>query len=33
MLLGTAVSMLRSVLTGRGVIRPGKGTVRAGENF
>ena len=33
-LLGTlAASMLRSTLTGRGVIRAGEGTIRAGENF
>ena len=34
MLLGTfAASMLGSALTGRGVIRVGEGTIRAGENF
>ena len=34
MLLGTlAASMLGSVLTGRGVIRAGEETIRAGENF
>ena len=34
MLLGTlSGSMLRSALTGRGVIRAGEGTVRASENF
>ena len=32
-LLGTlAASLLRSALTGWGVIRPGKGAIRAGEN-
>ena len=32
MLLGTlAASMLGSTLTGRGVIRPGEWTIRAGE--
>ena len=31
MLLGT--SLLGSVLTGRGIIRVGEGTVRAGEKF
>ena len=34
MLLGTlAASMLGSALTGKGVIRAGGGTIRAGENF
>ena len=34
MLLGIfAASMLGSALTGRGVIRVGEGTIRAGENF
>ena len=34
MLLGTlAASMLEKVLTRRGKIRAGEGTVRAGENF
>ena len=34
MLLGTiAPSMLRSALNGKGVIRAGEGTVRAGEKF
>ena len=34
MLLGTlAASMLESVLTRRGKIRAGEGTVRAGEHF
>ena len=34
MLLGTlAASMLRSALTGRGVIRAGTVTIRGGENF
>ena len=34
MLLGTlAASMLGSALTGRGIIRAGKGKIRAGENF
>ena len=33
MLFGTlAASMLESALTGRGVIRASKGTIRAGEN-
>ena len=32
--LGTlAASMLGSALAGRGVIRGGEGTIRAGENF
>ena len=34
MLLGTlAASMLGSALIGKGVIRAGGGTIRAGENF
>ena len=34
MLLGTlAARMLGTALTGRGVIRAGKGRIRAGENF
>ena len=34
MLLGTlATSMLGSTLTGRGVIRAGERTIRAGKNF
>ena len=34
MLLGTlAASMLGSALTGRGVIRAGEGTIKAGRNF
>ena len=34
MLLGTlGASLLRNLLTGRGVIRAGEGTIRAGENF
>ena len=34
MLLGTlAASMLGSALTGRGIIRTGEGTIRAGGNF
>ena len=34
MLLGTlAPSMLGRALTGRGVIRVGKGTIKAGQNF
>ena len=34
MLLGTlAASLLRSALTGRGVIRAGESTIRACENF
>ena len=28
-----AASMLRSALKGRGIIRAGEGTIRAGENF
>ena len=34
MLLGTlAASLLGSALTGKGVIRPGESTVRAGQDF
>ena len=34
MLLGTlTASMLRSALTGRGVIKAGEATIRAGENL
>ena len=34
MLLGTlAASLLGSALTGRGIIRGGEGTIRAGKNF
>ena len=34
MLLGTfGASLLGSALTGRGVIRAGEGTIRAGKNF
>ena len=34
MLLGTlAVTMLESALRGRGVMRAGGGTIKAGENF
>ena len=34
MLLGTlAAGLLRSVLTGLGVIRAGEGVIRAGQNF
>ena len=34
MLLGTlAATLLGSALTGRGVIRTGEDTIRAGENF
>ena len=34
MLLGTiATSLLGSALTGRGVIRPGEGAIRAGQDF
>ena len=34
MILGIlAASILGSALTGRGVIRVGEGTIRAGENF
>ena len=34
MLIGPlASSILGSALTGRGVIKAGKGTIRAGENF
>ena len=34
MLLGTlGASLLRNLLTGRGVIRAGEVTIRAGENF
>ena len=34
MLLGTlAASLLGSALTGKGVIRPGESTIRAGQDF